>query len=192
MEVSGQLHAPAPYSRGKSRRCPLNRRLGGPQSRSERSGEEKKSHPYPSQELNPGCSARSLVFILTEIPRLRIFSKWDVIYLSDLEAPLLRMAQQYYRNTNIYCCKTNSIIGITFRIVTIYVSLYFDKYSSRCDSDILVNTFRLCMTPASYVNISQWELFQNSVLRKAKQSEGPHTEYTLCILGEGKSVPVLN
>jgi len=65
------------------------------------------------------------------------------------------MAQQYYRNTNIYCCKTNSIIGITFRIVTIYVSLYFDKYSSRCDSDILVNTFRLCMTPASYVNISQ-------------------------------------
>jgi hypothetical protein len=41
MEVSGQLHVPAALS-------PLNRRLGGPQSRSESGGEEK------NYQLPPG------------------------------------------------------------------------------------------------------------------------------------------
>jgi hypothetical protein len=40
MELSGQFHAPAALSRGKSPRYPLDRRLGGPQSRSGRGGEE--------------------------------------------------------------------------------------------------------------------------------------------------------
>jgi hypothetical protein len=35
MEVSGQLHAPAVFPRGKGRRYPLDRRLGGTQVRSE-------------------------------------------------------------------------------------------------------------------------------------------------------------
>jgi hypothetical protein len=39
MEVSGQLHAP-----GKESENPLDRRLGRPQSRSGRGGEERKSH----------------------------------------------------------------------------------------------------------------------------------------------------
>jgi hypothetical protein len=39
--VSGQLHALAALPPGKSPRYPLERRLGGPQSRSGRSGEEK-------------------------------------------------------------------------------------------------------------------------------------------------------
>jgi hypothetical protein len=45
MEVSDQLHAPTalpPY--------PLDRRLGGSQSRSERCGEEKNSQPPPGIE----------------------------------------------------------------------------------------------------------------------------------------------
>jgi hypothetical protein len=44
MEVSGQLHAPAILSLGRSPRYPLKRRLSGPQSRSELSGEEEFHH----------------------------------------------------------------------------------------------------------------------------------------------------
>jgi hypothetical protein len=47
MEVSDQLHAPAALHQGKSPRYPLDRRLGGPQSRSEPGGEEKNSQPQP-------------------------------------------------------------------------------------------------------------------------------------------------
>jgi hypothetical protein len=45
MEVNGQLHAPAALPQGKSLWYPLDRRLGGPQSRSGRGGEEKNSQP---------------------------------------------------------------------------------------------------------------------------------------------------
>jgi hypothetical protein len=44
MELSDQLHAPAALPQGKSPWYPLNRRLGGPQSRSGHAGEEKNSH----------------------------------------------------------------------------------------------------------------------------------------------------
>jgi hypothetical protein len=50
MEVSGQLHAPAALPHGKSPWYPLDRRLGGPQSRSGRGGEEKNSQPLPGIE----------------------------------------------------------------------------------------------------------------------------------------------
>jgi hypothetical protein len=50
MEVSGQLHAPAALPPGKEPRHPLGRRLGGPQSRSGRGGEEKNSQPPPGIE----------------------------------------------------------------------------------------------------------------------------------------------
>jgi hypothetical protein len=41
------------YSRGKSLRYPLDRRLGGPQSRSGRSGEEKILHPTKTRNSDP-------------------------------------------------------------------------------------------------------------------------------------------
>jgi hypothetical protein len=41
MEVSGQLHAPTALTPGKCSRYQLDRRLGGPQSRYTRCGEEK-------------------------------------------------------------------------------------------------------------------------------------------------------
>jgi hypothetical protein len=50
MEVSGQFHAPAASPRGKSTWYPLDRRLGGLQSRSGHDGEEKNSHPLPGLE----------------------------------------------------------------------------------------------------------------------------------------------
>jgi hypothetical protein len=43
MEVSGQLHVPAALPQGKSPWFPLDRRMGGPQSRSKHDDEEKNS-----------------------------------------------------------------------------------------------------------------------------------------------------
>jgi hypothetical protein len=58
MEVSGQLHAPAALPSGKVPLVPIG--LGGPQSRSGRSDEEKNSHPPPGFESwNPDSPARS-------------------------------------------------------------------------------------------------------------------------------------
>jgi hypothetical protein len=45
MEVSGQLHAPAALPQRKSPSYSLDRRLGGPQSRSGHGGEEKNTQP---------------------------------------------------------------------------------------------------------------------------------------------------
>jgi hypothetical protein len=56
------------YLPGKeNRRYSLDRRLGGPQSRSQSDGEEK--IPNPCRELNSDRPARSLVTILTELSR---------------------------------------------------------------------------------------------------------------------------
>jgi hypothetical protein len=57
MEVSGQLHAPVALTTGKCSRYALDRRLGEPQSRSERGGEEKNPRPY--RESSPGRPVRS-------------------------------------------------------------------------------------------------------------------------------------
>jgi hypothetical protein len=46
MDVSSQLHAPDALLPGH----PLDRRVGGPQSRSGRVGKEKNSHPLPGSE----------------------------------------------------------------------------------------------------------------------------------------------
>jgi hypothetical protein len=50
MEKKGQFHDPTSLSQNKRHRYPLDRRLGGPQSRSERGGEEKNSQPPPEIE----------------------------------------------------------------------------------------------------------------------------------------------
>jgi hypothetical protein len=47
MEVSGKLHALTAFLPCKKPWYPLDRRLGGPQSRSGLSGEEKNSQPLP-------------------------------------------------------------------------------------------------------------------------------------------------
>jgi hypothetical protein len=49
---------------------PIGRRLGEPQSRSGRGGEENISLLCPSRESNPGRPARSLDTILIQLPRL--------------------------------------------------------------------------------------------------------------------------
>jgi hypothetical protein len=51
LDVSGELHAPAAWPQGNSPWYPLDRRLGGPQSRSGRRAEEEDSQPH--RESNP-------------------------------------------------------------------------------------------------------------------------------------------
>jgi hypothetical protein len=50
MEVSGQLNASAALPPGKELSYPLHRRLGGPQSRSERGDEQRNWQPLPGLE----------------------------------------------------------------------------------------------------------------------------------------------
>jgi hypothetical protein len=57
MGMSGQLHAPAALPQRKEPRYPLDRGLGGPQSRSGRSGEEK-NFALPGLELRPPSPGR--------------------------------------------------------------------------------------------------------------------------------------
>jgi hypothetical protein len=60
MEVSGQLHVQAALPQRKNPWFLLDRRLGGPQSRSGRGGEEKNSQPSPGIEpYNSDRLARS-------------------------------------------------------------------------------------------------------------------------------------
>jgi hypothetical protein len=50
MEVSGQFHSPVALTPEKEPWYPLDRRLGEPQSRSGRGGEEKNFQPPPGIE----------------------------------------------------------------------------------------------------------------------------------------------
>jgi hypothetical protein len=50
MEVSGEIHAPAALLPGKEPLYPLDRRMGGSQSRSGRGGEKQNSQPLPGIE----------------------------------------------------------------------------------------------------------------------------------------------
>jgi hypothetical protein len=84
MQVSGQLQAPAALPPGKDPLVSLDRRLGGPQSRSGRGGEEKNSQPR--RESNPrtpivqpvaqcytdwAITALNLMFFLTKTCNLK-------------------------------------------------------------------------------------------------------------------------
>jgi hypothetical protein len=78
MEVSGQLHAPATLPPGKSPWYPLDRRLGGPQSRSGFGGEEKNSQPLPG--LEPPIIQRVAQRYTTELSRLPNMYVWNIIF----------------------------------------------------------------------------------------------------------------
>jgi hypothetical protein len=60
MEVSGQLHVPASLPPGKEPLYPLDRRLGGPYSRSGRGGEEKNSQLHLGSHKHGNESACSI------------------------------------------------------------------------------------------------------------------------------------
>jgi hypothetical protein len=68
---------PGRFTLGDSLRCPLDRRMGGPESRSVRGCEEKKVHPY--WESNPGRRVRSIITVASELPRTE-FMKYTFIF----------------------------------------------------------------------------------------------------------------
>jgi hypothetical protein len=61
------------YPRGKIPQCPLDRRLGGPQSRSGRRGEEKMLDPIGTRTPTPRSSSQKPVAIPTALSRLFCF-----------------------------------------------------------------------------------------------------------------------
>jgi hypothetical protein len=58
---------PPLYLWNKNHQYPLNRGLGGTQSRSGRGGEGKKSHQCPCRELNSGRPTCGLVYVIISI-----------------------------------------------------------------------------------------------------------------------------
>jgi hypothetical protein len=86
--MSGQLHAPAALPPGKSPRYPFYKRLGGPQSQSERYGEVTIFYPKGTQTpAPPGRPVRSQWLYRLSYPGSSI--KWvgtkiEVLFICDL------------------------------------------------------------------------------------------------------------
>jgi hypothetical protein len=81
MEVNGQRHAPAAlYPRGNNPQYPLDRRLGGPQSRSGQRTEEKNPLTLPGIEpRSPGRPARNQTLYCLSYPAPRMSHVLSVI-----------------------------------------------------------------------------------------------------------------
>jgi hypothetical protein len=94
MEVSGQLHASAALHPLKEH--PLDRRLGGPQSRSGRGGEEKNSQPLPGLEpptIQPVAQRYTAEILILDNPSL-ILSLYMVFSLNDNDYPVYDIFMQ--------------------------------------------------------------------------------------------------
>jgi hypothetical protein len=103
MEVSDYLHASVVLPLGKEcPRCPLDRRLGGPQCRSgSRSVEEEKSLPVTAFEplsSNHGSSA----ILLTELPRfLPKWRMWKFLRRGRHYGKLIEVPEDTERNMQL-------------------------------------------------------------------------------------------
>jgi hypothetical protein len=89
------------YSRGKSPRYPLDRRLGGPQSRSGRLGEEKFLDPTGTRTPIPQSSSQYPVHIPTTLSRIlnKIRGKLDIFDLQksgDGRKPIARKVRHSF------------------------------------------------------------------------------------------------
>jgi hypothetical protein len=82
MEVSGQLHTPSALPQGKNPWYPLYRRLGGPQSRSGRGGEEKNFQPL--LELEPPIIQPVAQSYTAELSRLLLYSYNYLLFISRI------------------------------------------------------------------------------------------------------------
>jgi len=81
MEVGVQFHAPAALPPGKSPCYPLDIRLGGPQRRSGRSGDQINSKPLPGLE-SPIIKSVAQLYT-AELSRLLILPCYPVIYIAE-------------------------------------------------------------------------------------------------------------
>jgi hypothetical protein len=120
------------HPRRKNPRYPLNRRLGGPQSRSESGGEEKKSL-CPCRESYPGRPARSLVTNLTELSRL-LYTTFTWIIHIKLNVKLLMAKSEDRRSGCSYPISRNCTVYTTH--VKMAMRNLYTLYCVRCNQCI--------------------------------------------------------
>jgi hypothetical protein len=112
--------------RKKPPRHPLDRRLGGPQSRSGHCGIDKISGPY--REWNPDRPIHSLIAILTELSRLPHWTiSWNtstnlppsqiLVFLKSVDFPGLSNTTTLCGGGPVLCCQAGSSENVVLRHV---------------------------------------------------------------------------
>jgi hypothetical protein len=97
MEVNGQLHDLEAFSLGKNPWYPLDRSLGGPESRAQHGGGEKNSQPLPGLEhpiIQPVSRLQQIVYANLNSGILKCF----LIILSHISYWLIILLGVYHVN----------------------------------------------------------------------------------------------
>jgi hypothetical protein len=122
MEASGSFTPRPLYPQGNSPWYPLDRRLGGPQSRFGRSGEEKNSQPPPGiKPWNPDRPARSPVLYRLSYHSTAKYSWTGTLYLHNKRTRRLSVRSYthkhfYYVSYRISEDTTELLAKITLRV----------------------------------------------------------------------------
>jgi hypothetical protein len=104
VEVSGHLHAPAALPQIKNPRYPLDRRLGGPQNRSELGVEEKNSQPplgIESRLSDRPAHSQSLLY------RLSYPGSFAWQYVFEKYVTSVKVLLEQRRDCSKYCVARN-------------------------------------------------------------------------------------
>jgi hypothetical protein len=123
MEVSGQLHTLAALPPGKG--CQLDRRLGGPQSRSGRGGEEKNFQHSPGNEPRssdrPPVASRYTDWAIAAHQYPELISQYGLVYemlIGEIDCSLCRAWDHV------------QLLGQSLKRV--YIQGYASKLTDRC------------------------------------------------------------
>jgi hypothetical protein len=119
MDVSGQIHAPAALPPGKEPQYSLDRRLGGPQTRSGRGGEE---DPILYRKSKPDPSSHDLVTIISILNDLIAHCSVSVVLLGTVTSfPLQSMFDLCDVRGTMQCIKWTHNGGLVSHCPSIYV-----------------------------------------------------------------------
>jgi hypothetical protein len=130
MEVCGQFHASVALSWGKSSRYPLDRKLGGPQNRSESGGEEREylalrrieprsSNPQPSHYTDWAIPTLPTQFITSEFREpTKSVSKSFRTGLLEQELQMVQLSATRCSWITILWVSLGSFASITFCVVS--------------------------------------------------------------------------
>jgi hypothetical protein len=127
MDMNGQLHP-----QGKSHRYPLDRRLGGPQSRSGRGDDEKNTHPLPG--LEPLIIQPVGQHYTTELSRIHF--SIDTLQKSVMMTTFIRFEGRSYRVVISY-------INNDINVATLDITCSVLEMTSYSDT---LNTFKTVLT----------------------------------------------
>jgi hypothetical protein len=125
--VSGQLHAPAALPRGGSPQYPLDRRLGGPHTRSGRRGEECKKNyiklkPAASPQASSGIEHISGTLIMTSHMAIS-YSLYAVLDHSNTGITGSLLARVLIIALRFFCCLSCARRSLEKRIIRPKISL---------------------------------------------------------------------